>query len=111
MSGIDECLREIPECPRCGKRPNYWTINTIKGPTLWLFSEEYRHQREEMYGSNPEMRGEGHYKVLTGAFKFIKGTCMGGCGKEVRVDDYPDTLNLFFKMFEMYFPSKIQRTD
>jgi len=110
MSGIDECFGDIPKCPRCGKRPDYWTIFTMHGPTLWFFAEEYRRRREDMYEYSYDIRGEGHYRELEGAFLLTKATCMSGCGKDVRLDDHPEIFKIFNKMFEMFYPDKIVRT-
>ena len=111
MSGIDECFGDIPKCPSCRKRPEYWTISTMHGPTLWFFSVEYRRRREEMYKISFDIRGEGHYRDLEGDFLLTKAACMSGCGREARPDDHPEIFKIFYKMFEMFFPDDIKRTD
>lgn len=42
MSGIDERPRiKIPECPKCGKEPEFWILNLDVPRCIWLFSERY----------------------------------------------------------------------
>jgi len=111
LSGLDEQDGDIPSCPLCGKIPDYWTINTRRGPTLWLFSKEYRLERDKRYGIHNNMVGEGKYNNFGVEFPFIKGTCMGGCGREIFLDRHPMIFDEIYKMFRRYFPDKIRRTD
>ena len=111
MSGIDECTQDIPECPECGDRPDYWTISYNGKPILWLFSKAYRIIREERYSSNPDMRGEGYYNVLEDVFEFTSAKCMSGCGVTIGLDEHPEMRTAFYKIFNIHFPSEIKRTD
>ena len=46
MSGIDEQIRDIPMCPKCGERPSFWILYPTIEQTgvhgwYWLHSDEY----------------------------------------------------------------------
>lgn len=112
MSGIDECIRDIPECPICGHKPGYWTINVDRQPTLWLFSEKYLTEEYYAFSKDSSLRGEGKYRRLTQEKKmFDSATCMGGCGNLIEAEEYPEEFSIFDRMFQMYFPEAIRNTD
>lgn len=63
MSGIDEQpIKDIPVCPECGKRPNFWILystmaqNSTRG-WYWLFSDDYLERNTH----NKLERHEGRY--------------------------------------------------
>ena len=42
MSGIDEQIGDIPDCPNCGKRPAYWTLsNESKVQMCQIYSKRW----------------------------------------------------------------------
>ena len=55
MSGIDEQFQDIPKCPECGKKVDYWILETtfddgsIHSMTAWLFSNSYAIGAKESY--------------------------------------------------------------
>jgi len=116
MSGIDEQNRDVPECPTCGKKPDYWTVESGGKPTIWFYSEA--HRSDESYNGLPtpynNYMGEGHYKVLSsGKPIFNRATCMGerGCGKVAFLTDHKELFERFYNMYVEFFPHKIYRTD
>ena len=114
MSGIDEVLREIPICPVCGGRPDYWTIRGTRGiPVLWLFSEKYRKKYSENYGGSVQQCGEVRLEELRAVnYKLANACCMGiGCHAEFEVLEYPKLFNAFYSLFDNWFPNKLTRTD
>jgi len=46
MSGIDEQISDIPDCPNCGERPNFWVLypdaeRTGLNGWYWLHSDKF----------------------------------------------------------------------
>lgn len=111
MSGIDEQPKNIPKCPYCHKRPQYWTVHSGREPAIWFYSQEYLDSGElgEPYN---QYKGEARYLRLEGdPVEFEKATCMGGCGKKITSYDEPELFTQIQKLFDSYFPHAIIRTD
>ena len=115
MSGLDEQHNDIPECPKCGETPDYWSVQNSGRAAIWFYSKHYREgDLGEPYNAYV---GEGHFKILKDVkhLNFHKATCMGetdsGCSKTTIIDDEPGLFGIFWSMYKKYFPDKIFRTD
>lgn len=110
MSGLDEQLNDVPICPNCGKRPDYWVTFVNGESVIWFYSNNYKKNR--LGSPYNRYMCEGKKLRLTRETILDKAQCFGnGCHTVFKIDKYPQLLKYLQRLFYRYFPDEMYGTD